>query len=172
MKWEGQHENANRFSWGLTFGFVPPRSFDCSNFVFRNCPNRSQSTVRAFLTLGCQNRHYIGCLVPLAQQVSHHLHGTVDVFKKCLVSCAKIVETRLAFRSVYKTIARALTVASESNFTFTAITWQSIAFGVAECPLLIRGHELHHMLLLNVSQPKLGLHEVIAGIKIAIMLEG
>src|SRR5579864_8524866 len=94
------------------------------------------------------------------------------MLKKCLVPGAKIVETGLALRSADKAIARALSVASESNFAFTAIPRQGIAFGVAECPLLIRCHELHHVLLLDVPQPELGLHKVITGIKIAVVLEG
>jgi hypothetical protein len=94
------------------------------------------------------------------------------MLKKCLIPCAKVVETGLALRSADKTIARALSVASESNFAFTAITRQSIAFGVAECPLLIRCNELHHVLLLDVPQAELGLHKVITGIKIAVMLQG
>jgi len=30
MEWERRHASANRFSWRLTFGFVPPQRFDCS----------------------------------------------------------------------------------------------------------------------------------------------
>src|SRR5580704_18987076 len=157
---------------GSDIWVVPLKSFNCSNSVFRNCPHRGGGPVHAFLTLRCQSWHYIGSFQPLTQQVSHHFHGAVDVLKKCLVPGAKIVETGLAIRSADKTIARALPVASKSNFAFTAITRQRIAFGVAECPLLIRGDELHHVLLLDVSQPELGLHEVVAGIKIAVMLQG
>src|SRR5579864_1410267 len=94
------------------------------------------------------------------------------MLKKCLVPGAKIVETGLALGSADKTVARALSVASESNFAFTAITRQGIAFGVAECPLRSRSTALHHVLLLDVPQAELGLHKVIAGIKIAVMLQG
>src|SRR5579864_1663691 len=94
------------------------------------------------------------------------------MLKKCLVPGTKIVETGLALRSADKTIARALSVASESDFAFAAVARQSIAFGVAECALLIRGHELHHVLLLDVPQPELGLHKVITGIEITVMLQG
>jgi len=93
------------------------------------------------------------------------------MFKKCLVTFAEVVETHLSIGRFDKTVLGTLTIANMQDFAFPAVLRKRISLIFSELSLLFRGHEFDHRCLQDVSQVVIRLDEVIARIKIAIVLQ-
>ncbi len=78
----------------------------------------------------------------------------------------------LAIRRLYKAILGAFAVAGETHITLQAILGQAVQLILAELQLLGRGDHFKHVFLLDVSQMVIGFYKVIAGVEVAIVLDG
>ncbi len=94
------------------------------------------------------------------------------MLEKCLVTCAEVVEPRFSFGRFDEAILGALPVADREKSAFVTKLWQGVPFALPECPLLSRGHELDHWSFEDISHQMIWLDEVVAGIKIAVVLQG
>ena len=71
--------------------------------------------------------------------------------KKRFIARAQIVQPGLAIGGLYKAILRAASVAGETNRTFLAIAWESVAFGEAEAALFGRACEIGKWYHLHIA---------------------
>ena len=117
-----------------------------------------------------QNLHHPGGRLFLAHKLRHDLQGPVDMAEKGLVTGAQIVQSRFTLRSRHKPVLGTLPLAGEPDLTFTARVGKAFQLVAAEGALRLRGHQLQHVSLLDIAEKIIGLHEMIAGIKIAVML--
>jgi len=62
-------------------------------------------------------------------------------------------------------------VAREADCTVAAVLRQRVALDEPESPLLLRGHELQHVHLLDVAEQVPGLDEVVARVEVPVVLE-
>ena len=92
--------------------------------------------------------------------------------KEVLEAGAQVVEARLAVGRQNKPVLGTLAMTGEAHVALPAETRQRIAFVKAELDLLRRGHQLDHVRVPDVAQQIVRLHEVIARIQIAVVLDG
>src|SRR3990172_10231687 len=90
-----------------------------------------------FLFAGQDPHHLVG-EPPLLQQVGHQAHRVIDVVEEGFVAGAQVVEAWFAVGSQDESVARALSIAGESDFALAAIARQGIALVVPELLLLFR----------------------------------
>src|SRR5258705_3776920 len=105
------------------------------------------------------------------EQVRHAAHGPVDVVEEHPVSGAQIVQAGFAVRRLAKAVARAFAITGEQHLAVPAIFRQRIELVAAELALSGRGHELEQRRLADIAEQVVGLHVMVAGVKIAIMFD-
>ena len=63
-------------------------------------------------------------------------------------------------------------VAGETHVAIQAVLGQAIQLVLAKLQLLGRGDHLDHVLLLDVAQKVVGFDEMVAGVEVAVVLDG
>src|SRR6185312_11861816 len=95
-----------------------------------------------------------------------------DVVEEEFVAGAEVVEAGFAVGSCEEAVLGALSVAGEADFALVAVAGQGVALGGSEAALLGRADERLHGRLHNVAQLIFRIDEVVAGVEVAVVLEG
>jgi hypothetical protein len=113
----------------------------------------------------------VGGRLAAFQHGSHETHVRVDVTKKPLVARAEVVKPVLSVWSLDKSVLRALAVAGELDVAIEAVLRKSFFFVAPKLPLLRRIHKRGQWSLHDIAEPVLGIHEVVAGVEVAVVLK-
>ena len=62
----------------------------------------------------------------MAELFSHEAHVGIDVMEEELVTCAKVVQARFAFRSFDESMFGAFAVAGKTDIAFPAVARQAV----------------------------------------------
>ena len=119
-----------------------------------------------------QNAHHLLCFSPAPDQPGHELHREIGMLKELLEAGAEVVQARLAVRRLAEPILGALAVAGKAHVAFLAVTRQCVALILAEFQLLGRRDQLDEVIVPNVAQEEVRLHEMVARIYIAVVFDG
>jgi hypothetical protein len=117
-----------------------------------------------------QPHDFLGRLAP-SDEIGHDPHGFICVYEKRLVTFAQIVQSCFSILRPDQTVLGTLAIADMQEFTLPAALWKRSPLVLSELSLLVRDNEFDQGRLEDVSQEVLGLHEVVAGIEIAVVLE-
>ena len=90
--------------------------------------------------------------------------------EKKLQSRAEVVLARLSVARECEAILRTTAVAQVPDLAFLALGGEGIALILSELALIGRCYELHHVCFMNVSEFEAWLDEMVAGVKIAVVL--
>ena len=115
--------------------------------------------------------HHFRGSATFLQQLGHHRHRRARVHEEQFKPLAEIVLSRLAIARDTKPVLRATTVAKVSNSAVLALLREQIAFVIAKLALLWRCHHLQKGALVNIAEQVFRLDEMIAGIKVAVVLQ-
>ena len=105
------------------------------------------------------------------EQFRHPAHRPVDMVEEGLEARALVVEAGFAVGIVGEPVLRAAAVTGEPHVALLAEAWQRVALVAPELPLLRRGDQLDHVRVLDVAELERRLHEVVAGIEVARVLD-
>ncbi len=114
--------------------------------------------------------HNISSCPALAKLLGHKPHRPIDVSEENPVARTEIIKTGFTFRRLDEPVLGTLAVADEEELTPAAVCGQGIELISAELALLPGTSQLGHLLLGDIAQQVPGLHKVIAGVHIAIVL--
>lgn len=121
------------------------------------------------LLAGC---HYFCRSAARLEQRDHLLHRRTAVGEEGVETFAEVIVVRLAAVGAGEAVFGAAAVAQSANRAIVALAGQRFALGLAECHLLGRGDQIEHRGLVDIAQEETRLDEVVAGINIAIVLQG
>ena len=107
----------------------------------------------------------------LLNHLGHSREGWAGMHEKQLQSRAKVVLARLAVARECEAILRTTTVAQVPDLAFLTLGGEGIALIISELALTGRSHELKHVCLMDVSEFEAWLDEMVAGVKIAVVLQ-
>ena len=114
--------------------------------------------------------HNVGRSPAQTEFIGHKPHWPINVPEELPVARTKIIKPRFTFWCFDKTVLRAFAVAGESDLTLEAIFGQSIELIPAELSLLPGIGQICHALISNISEKEPGLHKMIAGVHVSIVL--
>ncbi len=126
---------------------------------------------RQLLVVPGHQRHDLARLAPGLEQPHDHLRRLVDVPEEGHVPGAQVVEPGLPVRRGQEPVLGALAVAREPDVALAAHPRQRVPLGRPERLLLRRPHQVHHRQLPDVPQAVLRLHEVVARVQVAVVLQ-
>jgi hypothetical protein len=125
----------------------------------------------ALLVLNRGQRHNVGRRTSQLKQLCHSPHRRTRMGEEQLQAGAKVVLAWLAVTRECEPVLRTSAVAQRPDLTTLALRGKRIALVVSELALFGRGYKLQHVGLVNIAEPITRLDEVIAGVKVAIMLQ-
>ena len=108
----------------------------------------------------------------LAQQLSHDLHGFIDVIEKSAVTFTQVVQARFTSRGLDDAILGAATIAYEAHLTIQTVLRQSISFRFAELALIRPHHDFSQRYIHDVAQVIIGFYIVVTTIDGSFMFDG
>jgi len=109
--------------------------------------------------------------VALLNHLGHSREGWAGMHEKELQSRAEVVLSRLAVTGECEAILRTSAVAQVPDLASLALGGEGIALIISELALTGRSHELKHVCLMDVSEFEAWLDEMVAGVKIAVVLQ-
>ena len=119
-----------------------------------------------------KNGHYLLCFMVAPDQASHEFHRKINMVEEQLETGTQVIKPRIAVGGHEEAVLRALAVAGKAHVAFAAEIRQRVALVQAELQLLRRSEHLEHVCVLDVAQQELWLDEMIAGIQVAVVLNG
>src|ERR1035441_1091631 len=119
---------------------------------------------------GDRRHNFRGRVAPL-DQLGHRAEGRARMHEKQFEARTQVILARLAVARKCEAVLRAAAVAPIPHLAAAALGRERFALVLAELALLRRGHELQHVRFMDVAELETRLHEMIAGVYIAVVLE-
>jgi hypothetical protein len=132
----------------------------------------TRSIPPALIVLSGDQVHHIGRRSALLEQLGHRPHRWPRVSEKQLQARTEIVLTGLAVARECEPVLWTAAIAKRSDLATLALRSERIALVISELALFGRGDELQHVSLVNISQLITRFDEMIAGVEIAVVLQG
>ena len=119
------------------------------------------------------NSHHLRCFTLAPDESSHELHGKINMVEKIFEAGAKIIEAGIPIWRQDEAIFGAFAVAGKTHVTIQAILRQCVQFVLTKFQSAwarrpTRSCDLSWILPSRV----VGLNEMVAGIKVAVVLDG
>ena len=123
-------------------------------------------------SLMCQYIHHLDCCVTSTDQPCHDLHREIDMMEELFETRAKVIQAGFFIRGYDKAVLGALAMARKADITVKTVLRKRIPFIQAELPMLWRGYQLYHVLVLDIPEEVIGFDEMVASIQVTIMFQG